>query len=223
MTPTQKKFRKEMKKIKKEYGIEDEDEDDKVKWGNPTAKRKISIVSIIFIIWNIYAISTWVVPLISKLPTSPSNVTQIDNSNNSQKDISDYIQDTSKIDLELNIILEKINENNQGKPYTKEDILTDRDALEDLRERVKLPSTITTDSEVNEFSLIEYSYTEQIALTKNILYAIYQGKPDNINTMYNKINESKEKIREEIIGILEKNKMEYKIKEDGTIEYKYRI
>lgn len=212
MNKAQKNFRKQIKELEKEGKIPD---NYRARRKRPIFTRKVSIISIIFLLWNSFAIYTWVSPF---LKNQINNNRIIDNkvlisSNNiglnNNREIVQYLEICKNASIEIGNITNKIKDHNNEIIYTSEEI------IKDLNELSKIKDDLNTDKKT--FENLHINYNELISITEEIIININNQK----QYMYERFNELSLNITNETIKLLEDNNIQYEILEDGKIKYYY--
>lgn len=218
VTPTQRKFRKQIKDLEKDGKIPDNYAPRRERG---SYRRPISILTILFLLWNSYALYTWIAPRFNK--TSNSGTYYVRESryeNNSitnfaarskHKKIRDYMNMTKNITDEFNLITKKISDHISGiAVYSIGDIHSNLTELNYYREQ--LESSNFVDFQINELYLSSVGYLEQVLFNLD-------KSPSEINQNFNEFRNVTEQIREALIEFLVSNEIEYVINGNGTLTY----
>lgn len=221
ITPTQKKFKKQMKAFEEQGKIPDSY---KARRKRITFVPKRDITSMIVMLFVAY---TWIAPLIHRLPNYRSQVTQNNYpsirqisptgksgaGNYKSSTISNYLQECAKADIKTNDIIAKLtNRYGNSAEYLSQTILADLIELTEIITKMQ-----TYDS---TFENLQSIYNERLSIYEEILMNINDS---NFDTRYlvARSDELSSEIRSEMIMLLEDNNMRYEILEDGTLLYYY--
>ncbi len=220
LTPTQRNFRKQMKDLEKEDKIPDSY---RPRRKRPKLVRRISIISLIFLLWNSFAIYTWLAPIFglnrSKVSRPNKNPLSAFSSSSKEKGrqglLVTYLDRGKDVDLKISQIIEKINENTSGTVYEKDDISSDVGALDSLNNYIY---TIE-----DEFKDLQYIYIEKISLTKKMLMNLFYDLPidSSEENLVKKWSDNQQSQRDEIIRLFDIYNIDYQIKDDGRLSYSY--
>lgn len=209
-----------MKKLEREDKIPD---NYRARRKRPTIVRRVSIISIIFVLWNSFAIFTWVAPFFQKyIPNMPNPSNRIIRSYNTNRGmnpthqkINNYFNKCTDVNHELGEITNKINGMSLGREYQKENILSDINSLQSLKEHIS--------THESEFRELESLYLEKIDMTENMLINLYGDRfiYDQMDNIEEKWQMNSEQQRYQMVEILNRNGIIYEVQDDGTISYKF--
>ncbi|WDC84534.1 hypothetical protein PL321_01950 [Caloramator sp. mosi_1] len=214
----QRNFRKQIKELEKEGLIE------KRKQGS---RRNYSLLGVVLLMWNIFAIYTWIRPLfVSKVtkvaPVSNLGYRMIKGEYNQEK-IANYIINHKKI-------IELKKENMELiKQYLDGNIKLDENNIKaNLAEMVTISkSNIVT---VDDLKYLDELINQDILNHSNLVNYLLENKKlksksyDLINYYINNSNDLNLKIRTEIINVFKNNNIDYSIDpETNEIRFTYKI
>jgi hypothetical protein len=214
MTPTQRKFRKEINRLEKEGKIPDSYAP---RHERSTYRRPISVITIIFLLWNIYAIYTWIAPrfnpegyYLSETKDVANNVDDFDTRLKHQR-IGDYLTLTKSITAHFVLITNRISNHYSGdEKYSIENLHNDLTELNNYRD--KLESGYFVGIKLNDL------YISNIESLEKALFGLNKSSTE-INNIFNEYNTSAQQIMVALIDFLESNEIRYTKNDDGSITY----
>lgn len=223
LNPRQRHFRKKMKQINRERRVQGYKEPYQLEQERPSYQNRKplfvvgSALGTVVLIWNLYALLTWIFP--GQLPTPPTAISS-PSFDTSEETIHFYLEKTRNINQEL---VNHLNETKtvvgtNGSPEKLEMIQADIVALKTQIE--------TNDRRVR--SLKEH-YEEQIDIANRMVEEIktHEKNPTvstnyNVMTLTNQLNENIAQTQTVVVSILQSARMDYRINKDGTVSYKYK-
>ncbi|HHW58076.1 MAG TPA: hypothetical protein GXX15_10560 [Clostridia bacterium] len=181
----------------------------------------ISIIPILIFLWNAFAISTWIKPILLRagLLTESKNTSSsvfLKDLKSRQAKISDYIQNVNKVEKDLISYL-----NSANITTTEQDLIIIQNKIDLLKNEIN-------DTNISTLTPLKENIFSQIELSKEIVnnYINYNktkslGDLQKIHELIDEFNKSNKEQRNIIIDILKKENMPYIIDDDGTIHYQY--
>lgn len=243
-TETQKNFKKEMREIEKEmkskkqrifYSFVKRDHISNYYEKKKTKKiiiSSISLGSIIFIMWNLYAISTWINPIF-KIATG-KNIYSVSIFSsllgNKHKEIAEYLEQTKELESDLGIVMNDLGNGTNNTFQTeseRDNYLNTLDIYEgQLNEKITNLEKIEPPQELENYhqdtlQLLRYSL-DMIYYAYDIVSSNDVESINEYNEVINQYNEQSHNRRLHLIKVFNEVKMEYKIMDDQTIEYTWK-
>lgn len=240
-TETQKNFRKQMREIEKDAKNKDQEafysyiEKDHISGYYSKRKKKkviissISICSILIFIWNFYALSTWLNPIIHSITNKsvPTTAPVLSFNTAKHKEVGGYLKQTKEIDLKLKEFIEYVNQSlnkgfeNEESKYTYLNTLNSYEVK--FKEMIATLEEVTPPEELKNY----HTYTIQLLnyCVDMIFYSfdiVNSNNPESINKYYNlttQFSSISHNRRIDLIKVFNDIKMEYKILDDNTIKY----
>ncbi len=220
LTDTQKKFRKEMKNLEKQgYTFE-----------NPRAKTvkfidkkamPLSIIGILVLIWNIFALSSYL-PSISSSEIKASQLINnkiLYNKSSDHEEIANYLIESDELDLfledNLNTLIMYLNDRNN---HSELEVISLIDKFQG-----NIPSEKSSIEELNkliELDLKRYNKAYNLLIfSRDNYYSFNENNVATFNNLYQDyINTSMAK-RDALINLFNSKEIDFKILDNGSLEY----
>lgn len=219
MTPTQKDFKRQIKKLERQGKIPD---NYRPRRQRVTFKHKVSIISIIFLLWNSYAIYSWIAPNIKRYINPDTAV-----STNNINDVNPVLGNNGTVYNDAAIIyLDKIREINIKISYISskyldyylnDTVYLFEDIHEDLNELNGLNDDLISCGFIDDD--LTTVYFELINITEEILFNLSKPYEENVH-LVERYNINGSLVLDATIDFLDSHGIKYELK-DNTIVYYY--
>lgn len=243
-TETQRNFKRQMRELQKETQSENEEfysyiEKDHIQnYYQDKPKRRsirttISIGSIILIIWNVYALSTWLLPQNIKPKLVPAfAINNIKSTNSSQRDIAAYLQSVEEFNIRLNLLFERRNQvfswglnaaEKTSNMKAMDEILYEAQSLVNELQKIKPPNIMM---QYKELLIYKYSLAYKLFEVSKVAISasdsvIYNSQINKLNMLNLDMSTSNDKVKQEMFRVFDEVGITYEIDGD-KIRYKWK-
>ena len=218
MTPAQRKFKKQMKELERDGKIPEKYAPRRERG---SYRKPISIVAVLFLLWNSFALYTWIAPNFNKY-TNPG-ISQVSESRyeetsalnfakrSKHKKIKEYLATTGSIIDDFNLIAKRVSDHTWGyESYSFEEVHEDLVKLKNHREW--LESVDFAEYRINDLYLSGVNSLEQVLFNLDSSSIVVSQNYDNYSNIIGQTQEA-------LIEFLESNEIEYVVNGNGTITY----
>ena len=172
------------------------------------------MVGLLVLLWNVYALSTWVMPQSTRSLSMPDNTVA---SSQSEDAIHSYILRTSEIDTKMNDDI-----NTLMNHYNK-NLLTITKVDEIVQHLYLLQAqTATLDSRLQP---LKSYYDDQFKLVHQMTESLKKQKSqathDELTRLTSNLNQNTSQRQLKMIMVFQAENMDYELNDDGTITYEY--
>ena len=226
MTDGQRRYWEEIEKMEREGMIEDRSTQRKHDRKYSRKKANISLVSLVFIGWNMFALYTWVAPVIRRqVPNKGNTIQNVSGSNTgggvsrANSNEAKFLSEVSEARLIINDVNLRVSSNIEGlTDYTYNEINSDIKNLGNYVTLIESYDFSNTDFVVYISALLQ---SKQNLLLELDRYNSGVATAEELNSILRKSNELDIEYGTKLVYFLKEHKIQYEVRSDGSIVYYY--